>query len=191
MLTPDSRPFPCSQRGFTLGEVLATLGVLGVSLSLVVPGMSSVTRDNLRAGAINDLVATMHTARAEALTRNRSVTVCPSSNGTDCSAVAWDAGWIRFEDNNDNYRVDAGEAVLGNAAPLAGLRIHTDAFRTALSYGPSGRLTSPDRREPGGEFTFCPVNSSGGGRIVAVSALGLPVLSAQAPDGQAPDCSTG
>ena len=31
------RPGPGRQHGFTLGEVLTTLGVVGVSLSLVVP----------------------------------------------------------------------------------------------------------------------------------------------------------
>ena len=48
------------QRGFTLPEVLATLGVLGVSLSLAVPGLDSITRSNLRATGINELVATLH-----------------------------------------------------------------------------------------------------------------------------------
>lgn len=90
-----SHPDPGGQRGFTLGEVLTTLGVLGVSLSLVVPSLDSVTRSNLRAGAINALVATLHVARSEAITRNAPIVVCSSQDGLTCARVAWEAGWIR------------------------------------------------------------------------------------------------
>ena len=76
------------QRGFSLGEILATLGVAAVSLSLVVPSLDSVTRSNRRASAINELVATLHVARSEAITRNASVVVCPSQDGQTCAPVS-------------------------------------------------------------------------------------------------------
>lgn len=180
------------QRGFTLGEVLATLGVLGVSLSLVVPSMESVTRTNRRADGINALVGTLHAARSEAITRNMAVVVCPSTDGHLCAAVDWNAGWIRFADANGNYVVDQGEAILGSSPAIPGLRIQSDAFRTAAGFSPAGRAVSPvDNRAPGGDFTICQGPESADGRVLSVSALGNSTLVKQRLDGRDPDCSHG
>ncbi|MEO8224994.1 MAG: GspH/FimT family pseudopilin [Gammaproteobacteria bacterium] len=189
--------FPChspgrtGQAGFTLGEVLATMAVLGASLSLVVPGLGSVVQSNRSATAINELVATLHTARGEAITRNTRIVVCPSEDGRTCGAVAWEKGWIRFADANGNFRPDAGDEVLGAVPPLAGLRIRTDSFGEALAFGPSGRPAAPDTASGGGDFSFCPGTTSDGAQVLVLSALGHPVLTKQRTDGGEPDCSTG
>lgn len=184
-------PAPGGQRGFTLGEVLVTLGVLGLSLSLAVPSYSSVARSNLRASAINELVATLHVARSEAITRNASVVICPSADGLTCARTGWEAGWIRFVDGNGDYRADADETVLGTAPPVDGLRIYSDAFDAAFGYTPAGRVSAPDGGNAGGDFTFCPGANAADARVVQVSPLGRPLLSALLVDGREPDCSPG
>jgi type IV fimbrial biogenesis protein FimT len=187
----SSRPHrgPKGQEGFTLGEVLATLAVVGVSLSLVVPSLDSLTRSNQRANAINELVATMHVARSEAITRNTPVVVCPSEDGRTCARVAWETGWIRFVDSNGDYLPEAGETVLGVAPPVAGLQIRTDTFDTAFAYAPTGRVAAPDGGEAGGDFTFCASGNSTDAQVVSVSALGQPMLASHHADGREPDCS--
>jgi type IV fimbrial biogenesis protein FimT len=177
------------QNGFTLGEVLATLAVVGVSLSLVVPSLDSLTRSNQRASAINELVATLHVARSEAITRNAPVVVCPSEDGRTCAHVAWETGWIRFVDSNGDYLPDRGETVLGATPPVAGLQIRTEVFDTAFGYAPSGRVAAPDGQPGGGDFTFCANGSSTDAQVVSVSALGQPVLASRHADGREPDCS--
>lgn len=184
------RTTPGSQRGFTLGEVLTTLGVLGVSLSLVVPSFERVTQSNLRATTINELVATLHVARSEALARNATIAICPSADGQTCARVAWEAGWIRFVDSNGNYRADDGEAVLGGAPAIAGLEIRTKTFATAFAYGPTGRVSSPDASPGGGDFMFCGTDRGMTPQVVVVSALGQPVLADQRADGRPADCDT-
>ncbi|MEQ1801330.1 MAG: GspH/FimT family pseudopilin [Gammaproteobacteria bacterium] len=188
-----SPPCPVSrhQRGFTFGEVLATLGVLGVSLSLVVPSFSSVTRSNLRASAINELVATLHVARSEAITRNVPVVICPSADGLTCARIAWESGWIRFVDSNGDYRADAGETVLGTAPPVEGLQIHTATFDQAFGYTPSGRVSAPDGGQAGGDFTFCAGDDLADAQVLRVSPLGQPVLAERLVNGREPDCSLG
>ena len=189
------RPFngptnvPGRQQGFTITEVVATLGVIGVSLSLVVPSLSSVTASNLRANGINELVATLHVARNEAITRNEAIVVCPSEDGATCAPVACEAGWIRFVDANGDFGLDAGEPLLGATGPLGGLRIRTEAFGTAVGYAPSGRAGSPDSGLSGGDFTFCPASKATNARVLAVSTLGHPVLAERHAGGQEPDCS--
>ena len=196
-LVPDPRRMqnslgrrgPHSQRGFTLGEVLATLGVVGVSLSLVVPSLASVTRSNLRAGAINELVGTLHQARSEAITRNTSIVVCPSEDRRTCAPVAWESGWIRFVDANGNFEADAGETVLGDSPPVAGLRIETDAFAAAFGFGPTGRVGAPGGFEGTGDFMFCGDPSGTDVQVVVVSALGHPVLADRRADGGEAACT--
>lgn len=184
-------PAPAAQRGFSLGEVLTTLGVLGLSLALVVPSFSSVTRSNLRAGAINELVATLHVARSEAITRNAPVVVCPSADGLTCARVAWETGWIRFVDSNGDYRADQGEPVLGAAPPVAGLRIHTEMFDQAFGYSASGRVSAPGGDQAGGDFTFCAGDTAADAQVVRVSPLGQPQLAERLVNGREPDCSLG
>ncbi len=186
-----SCPAPGGQRGFTLGEVLTTLGVLGVSLSLVVPSFSSVTRSNLRATGINELVATLHVARSEAITRNAPIVICPSADGLTCARVAWEAGWIRFVDSNGDYRADPDEAVLGAAPPVAGLRIRTEAFDRAFGYTPSGRVSVPEGGQAGGDFTFCAGLAPADAQVLRVSPLGQPALADRLVNGREPDCSLG
>ena len=185
------RPFngPVREQGFSVTEVLATLGVVGVSLSLAIPTLSGVTASNLRANGINELVATLHVARNEAITRNEAIVVCPSEDGATCAPVGWEAGWIRFVDANGDFGLGDGESLLGSKGPLAGLRIRTDDFGTAVGYAPSGRVSTPENGPSGGEFTFCPAGSTTGARVLALSALGHPVLAEQRAGGQEPDCS--
>lgn len=175
------------QRGFTLGEILATLAVAGVSLSLVVPSLDSLTRSNQRATGINELVGTLHLARSEAITRNAPIAVCPSEDGRTCARVAWETGWIRFVDSNGDYRVDTGETLLGATPRVAGLQIRTDEFNTAFGYEATGRVAAPGRGLGGGDFTFCASGSAA--QVVSVSALGQPVLAQRHADGREPDCS--
>lgn len=182
---------PSAERGFTLVEVLTTLAVLGVSLSLVVPSLAGVAQSSRSASAINELVATLHIARSEAIARNSRVVVCPSEDGLHCGDVTWDAGWIRFVDTNGDYRPDADKPVLGASPALAALRIHTDTFDTALGFGPSGGVVVPDGLAAGGDFTFCPGATDQGAQVLVLSALGQPILTRQRADGRQPDCSPG
>lgn len=182
-------PGPSGQRGFTIGEVLATMAVVSVSMSLVVPSLESLTRSNQRASAINELVATMHVARSEAITRNAPVVVCPSEDGRTCAPVAWETGWIRFVDKNGDYLPEADEALLGATPQLAGLTIRTETFDKAFAYAPSGRVEGPDGGQGGGDFTFCAGGNSAEAQVVSVSALGQPTLTTRHADGREPDCS--
>ena len=176
------------QQGFSLGETLTTLAVLGISLSLAIPGLESLARDNARATAVNQLVATMHMARSEAITRNTPVAVCPSKDLRTCTENTWESGWIRFVDNNRNQVLDADELILGVSPPVPGFIIRSEIFDRALSYEPSGRVVAAGSQQRSGEFSFCATGAGESPQVVIVNPVGEAALSARQADGSRPDC---
>lgn len=176
------------QRGFTLGETLTTLAVLGISLSLAIPGLESLARDNARTTAVNQLVATLHMARSEAITRNAPVAVCPSRNLQTCTGNSWESGWIRFVDNNRNQAIDADELILGVSPPVPGFVIRSEVFDRALGYEASGRVIAADSGQRSGEFTFCALGAEESSQVVIVNPVGEPALSARRVNDDTPDC---
>jgi type IV fimbrial biogenesis protein FimT len=176
------------QHGLTLAETLTALAVLGISLSLAIPAMQNLARDNARATAVNQLVATMHMARSEAITRNKPVAVCPSRDLRSCTGNSWESGWLRFVDDNQNQTLDTEELILGVSPPVPGFSIRSEVFARGLSYAPSGRMLSADSHQAAGEFTFCATGAGESAQVVIVNPVGEPALSANRANGSAPDC---
>lgn len=105
---------PCSgirQYGFTLVELMITIAISAMLLSLAVPSFQSLLRNNRAAVLANDLVLALNTARGEAVSRRGAVTVCTSANGTSCRAATdsdktnWHKGWaVIFSPDNSLLR---------------------------------------------------------------------------------------
>jgi type IV fimbrial biogenesis protein FimT len=107
--------------GFTMIEMLMTMVIAAVLLGLAVPSFRYVTNSNRIAGEINGLLGDLQLARAEAIKEGRTVTVCVSANGTQCTnSTSWQSGWIVFSDPANVGIVDAGEAVLRVQKPFSG-----------------------------------------------------------------------
>lgn len=86
------------QQGFTLIELMVTIALLAILLALATPSFTSIINSNRLASHANELVASLQTARMEAVRRNTRTVVCRSDNGTTCSAGAQWNGWITFVD---------------------------------------------------------------------------------------------
>ena len=98
------------ESAFTLIELMIAIAVAAVVLTLGVPGFGRVIERNQLSTNINGLVSTLHFARSEAIRRNKNITVCHSNDGSSCSGVGYEDGWIIFHDNNgDGEYADAGE----------------------------------------------------------------------------------
>lgn len=176
------------QSGFTLGELLTTVAVLGIGLSLAVPSFEAAMRNNQRATAVNQLVSTMHIARSEAVTRNMQVTICASSDGANCDGADWNAGWIFFTDADRDRAVDADDNLLGTGPAQAALDIDSAEFASYFAYRPNGRVMVDTPADNSGQFTFCDARGSEFARVVVVRTSGQPRLSEHQADGSEPVC---
>ena len=104
-----------SQNGFTLYELLITVLVIGVVLTLGVPNMAEFTRNSRITATANDLHSSFQLGRSEAARSRANVTVCASNNSGDPApdcAGTFDDGWIVFVDTNGDITRDAADVVL-------------------------------------------------------------------------------
>ena len=131
------------QNGFTLYELLITMLIVGVVLSLGIPNMAEFTRNSRISGMSNELHAAFHLARSEAAHAKANITICGSADplgaAADCDGT-WNQGFIVFVDTNgDLLRNGVDETVLRANGPIdseLNLAVANDA--TYFSYGPSG-----------------------------------------------------
>jgi len=99
--------------GFTLIELMVTLVLVVVVMTLGVPSFQALIRNNRLATGVNEWVAAAQLTRSEAIKRGVRVTLCKSADGANCAADGgFEKGWIVFSDPNNNAKVDMGEELI-------------------------------------------------------------------------------
>ena len=131
------------QSGFTLYELMITLLVIGIILSIGVPNMAEFTQNSRLSSTSNDLLSSFQLARSEAARSKTNITICASTNSTDpaanCSGTLQD-GWIIFVDTNGALnRAGGGENILrAHPAPPNGVSVLPDNGGTYFSFAGTG-----------------------------------------------------
>jgi type IV fimbrial biogenesis protein FimT len=123
-----------TQSGFTLVELLITITIATILMSIGVPSYKYVTTSNRVSGEINALLGDMQFARYEAVKEGLTVQICPvaaftppATPPTSCTATAtWSTGWI----------------VLSNAAATGGTSIVLRRQLPFSSFNSSDTLTN-------------------------------------------------
>jgi type IV fimbrial biogenesis protein FimT len=170
------------ERGFTLIELLITVTVVALVLGIGLPGLQDFIQNNRRAAKINELVASLTLARSAAISRNLTVSMCPSTNGTACAAVAWDRGWIVFSDADRNGDINGGDTIIKAVDGLNDMQVTSPELAASLSYRPSGRILNQ------GQFVVCDSRGADDARVVQLDLVGRPVISKKKLDGSNPTC---
>ena len=174
--------------GFTLIELMITIAVLGILLSLAVPAMNTFVSNSRQTGALNDFISSMHTARSTAITTNSRVTICPSSGGANCEAVGWDEGWIVFRDGDSDQNVDGDETIVASSAGTEGLSFQSAEFNQFLMYRPNGRVMNASLNGNSGEVTICDSRGADHAKVLIIDMSGRPRASEYLADGSSPSC---
>ncbi len=98
-------------RGFTFVELVLTLAIAAIMVSIAVPAFANFIKNSQRTVQTNELIGTFYLARTEAIKRKRRVTVCKTNSGTSCdNAAAWTDGWIVFVDDDADGVWDFADA---------------------------------------------------------------------------------
>jgi type IV fimbrial biogenesis protein FimT len=133
--------------GLTLIELMITLVILAVTVTLVSPAMAQLIYGNRLRTEAGRLVVAINLARSEAVIRQIPVSVCPSSMARSgvarCSGEYAD-GWIVFTNPDRNAQVDAGsDEVVRVFEPIPGgysltNRAGTQVATELITYLPDG-----------------------------------------------------
>ena len=90
---------------FTLVELMITLVIAGIILSIGLPSFTTAIRNNRIATMSNQVVSALSLARSEAIKRAEIVTVCSTTDGVTCSASTnWQTGWIILDEGDNVLR---------------------------------------------------------------------------------------
>lgn len=131
-----------TQSGFTLYELLVTMLIVGVVLTLGIPNLSDFTRNSRVTSTSNDLHAAFQMSRSEAARAKTNITICASADPFGAAACngTWDQGFIVFVDvNADLARTLVDETVLRAHGPTAtGISLAVENDSTYFMYSSSG-----------------------------------------------------
>ena len=102
-----------NQRGFTLVELMITVGIAGILLGVAVPSFQDLMRNGRISSTSNDFVSSLQLTRSEAVKRGHQVIMCKSANGSSCTTSGdWSAGWLIFADEDNDNALDATETTI-------------------------------------------------------------------------------
>ncbi len=189
-----------SGAGFTLVELLVTVTIVSILLTIGVPNLTGFIRKTRVSSASFDLLSDLNFARSEAIkggttsktkTKEISVTLCKSTNGNDCSTGTggYEMGWIVFRDCNTNGTRDTSDCDGDGASesePV--LRIHAALSNVTLKGNTNiaNRITfrANGRANPIGTYSLCLGTELR--REVVVSKLGQIRLESHDDPGETP-----
>lgn len=118
--------------GFTLVELMITIVVLAILVSLAAPAFSRLVASNKVRSAASDLQMAMLRARSEAVSRNIDITVDQATGG-------WQNGWSV----NTSPPTPDTPAVVESYGGFSGLLVSTKPDSVVkVTYNSSGRATA-------------------------------------------------
>jgi len=168
-----------TQTGFTLYELLTTMLIVGVILTLGVPNMQSFRQNSRITTAANDLHSSFHLARSEASRAKDNITICasldPMGIAPDCDVLAeFEDGWIVFQDTNASLTVDGGEGIFRRFPALdASITITSNGTRDYFTYASTGLGRTANGETPISAAILCDErgNPTGTGTRTAARVL--------------------
>jgi type IV fimbrial biogenesis protein FimT len=175
---------PRNACGVSLIELLITVSIAAIILTLATPNFLNLIRDYERTSHVNAMLMGMQLARSESIKSGRDVVVCSrASQGTCGGKNDWSKGWIVFEnaDQDDPPVVDTGEAIIRETEHAAGLKWQSSLTR--FVYRPF------NRRSTNGSLIYCDSRGGDATRAVVVSWTGRPRVAPYQSDGTAYACS--
>jgi type IV fimbrial biogenesis protein FimT len=148
------------QLGFTIIELLITVVVISIVLTVAIPSFQSSIEKNNVTASISEFSASLRLARTEAVKRGRVVVVCPTNNQATCSGI-WANGWLVFEDTDGSSSYSAaaddmiqihGELDLGSIIEWSdsGSAIWDNDSSTQIEFTSRGLINTPS-----GTFKIC------------------------------------
>jgi type IV fimbrial biogenesis protein FimT len=157
------------QQGFTLYELISTLSISLLILSLAIPSFNSLIKKSRLQTTASELLQAIEQARTmSALSGKRTVLLAENAN--------WSRGWALFMDENNNGVLDGNETYSNTHKVLKDVIIKgNDHIKKLVSFVPSGEARGPGTANGGvimvGKLAICPARN-GEGHLLVLSKGG-------------------
>lgn len=171
-------------RGYSLYELVMTLGLAALVLTLGLPSFGKLVADQRLRAETDALFHAFHLARKYSIARRQVVSLCPSSDGETCNASEdWSSGWIMFvnTDRDSPPRIDDGEAIL--VRRRVDERVRIAANRRGFT------LRATELRATNGTLVICDRSGRAEARGLVVSYTGRPRIARNDRRGDAYQCT--
>lgn len=124
-------------QGFSLIELMVTIAVAGLLAAVAVPSMVGFVNTSRLASASEELSASLQLAKSEAVRRNRPVTVCGGTDGSDVCAngAAWEQILVRHDGGG------VGDPAVIRRFELPG-SVDVESSAEQITFRPSGTVAA-------------------------------------------------
>ncbi len=170
--------------GFTLIELVVTMAVAAILITIAVPNMRTFIQNGRLNTQINDLIGDLSLARSEAIKRRTNVGICVSTDGATCAGGGnWEIGRAIFVDSNNSNSWDPGEPIMRFRERLAG----TNTLTTDPAVLPdpiifrSNGASSVQLGGPVGLFNLCDERGASKGKQVSLNSMGQASVTTNPP----------
>jgi prepilin-type N-terminal cleavage/methylation domain-containing protein len=169
MYTTKDNKMKLATKGFTLVELMVTVVVAGILMTVAVPSLVSLYEGQRARGVISNIESTILFARNQAVSYGSRVSVCPF-NGTSCSSD-WTQGFSVFIDNGTLGTLDNTNGIQDTVLRTVDAVNDNDFIKSTLSrytFNADGLVHLAN----GGTLIYCPgdkSNSDSSGITIGVS----------------------
>lgn len=149
--------------GFTLVELMVTIAVAAILLTVGVPSLKSLYDAYRGSSEISRIQQALSFARNQAIGYGAPVGVCPNSNGTSCGD-SWQSGLLIYATTTANTA-----SVSKVLKVVEGFNSSDRVVGDKVVFRPDGLTKSTEQVS----FIYCPNGDSGDSRSVNISASGM------------------
>lgn len=139
--------------GFTLIELMLTLVIMAILVTLTLPGFNTLITSYERQGAVHDLLGLFALAREHAVMNGTLVTVCPLDDQKKCG-TNWNGEIHAFSDPENTRSASSEQAILQTILPQGNGKFTVRSLhKSFFQFHPTG-FTYSDL----GNITWCPAS---------------------------------
>lgn len=138
-------------RGFSLIELLATISISAILLSIAAPNFQNTLESNEADNNIAIIYRLLQSARTLAISQQKSITICGSNDGSHC-LKNWNNYLLVFHDENNDKTASKEEIIYSEPLNIGGANI-----KTRLGFGKTSlKINTLGQPNLTGSFVYCP-----------------------------------
>ncbi len=171
--SPNSQCFNSSMdatkvSGISLVELLVSLSVLAILITLSAPDMRTLIVNNRVDNVTSDLFGSLMFARSEAVKRQRTVSLCSTIDQSSCDAArsGWHHGWLVFTDAGDDGLLNGSDQLIRRVSA------QSDTVSIHWNNGDGVQFNSRGQSARAGTFQVCANESGSRAKAIIISMAG-------------------